>query len=398
MNAYAAFLVAGLALVALSVGLGTAIVLRRWRRGRAARRDLALVEPFRSLLVALVVDDTPDQAAIGRVLGADKREWRALEPHIIAMIRKLRGDGRDVLVGLLDQRGTVQRLSRRLHQVGAVRRARAAELLGLLGEHAPREQLEHLALHDRDPEVRVVAARALGEIGDPRSARALLAAAVGPKAVPLRVAARSLARLGTAAAPDLVHDLVHGQLAARAVSAEILGLLGATTAAAALAVAAEQDQALDVQIRSVRALGRIGVPAALPVLQRCAAADQPAPMRAVAARAIGDVGGPTAIEVLGRLLDDGSHRVASNAARALGRLGDRALPTLRRAANGTGPGAKYAAEVLAELRSRSGRDVTSVSVGTVSSASLGTGRVSLVNLSTASGAGQVSARTVAGRP
>ena len=366
MNIYATFLVAGLALVAVSVALGTAIVLRRWRRGRRSRRDLALVEPFRVLLVPLIVDEWSDPAAVSQILGADGRQWRALEPHITAMIRKLRGDGREVLVGLLDQRGTIEALSRRLHQIGAVRRARAAELLGLLGERAPRLQLEQLALHDRDPDVRIVAARALGEIGDPRSARTLLAAAAGHKAVPLRIAARSLARLGPGAAPDLIDCLVRGEPSARAVSAESLGLLGVTSASRALALAAEQDQALDVRIRSVRALGRIGLPAALPVLERCVGPNQPAPMRAVAARAVGEVGGPMAIALLGRLLDDPTHRVASNAAQALGRLGDRALPMLRRTAEGPSSGAEHAREVLAERRVRSGRDVTSANLGPVS--------------------------------
>ncbi|MEO7744737.1 MAG: HEAT repeat domain-containing protein [Actinomycetota bacterium] len=357
MSVYTAFLLAGLALVALGLVLAAAIVLQRSLRQHAGRRDLALVEPFRPLLIALVMDDRVDAAATAQILGADDRAWSALEPHIISMVRKLRGDSRAVLVNLLDERGTITRLNRRLKRPGAVGRARAAELLGLLGEHAPRRDLERLALRDHDAEVRIVAARALGEIGDPMSARALLAAASGPRAVPLRIAARSLARLGPGAAPELMRGLRSEQTTSRAVSAEILGLLGVTAAAPALAGAAEDDAELDVRIRSARALGRIGVPSALPVLERCTGPDRHPALRAVAARAVGEVGGPIAIELLARLMDDPAHRVAANAARALGRLGDRALPALRRTASGPTPGAPYAAEVLAELDVRSGRVV-----------------------------------------
>lgn len=364
MSAYAAFLLAGIALVGLSVLLGAAIVVRRSLRTRSMRRDLALVEPFRPLLVALVVDEDADPRAVEQILAADDRTWRALEPHIVSMVRKLRGDAREVLVGLLDQRGTVARLTRRLGRPGAVGRARAAELLGLLGEHAPRERLEAMAVGDRDPEVRLVVVRALGELGDPRAARALLAAGCGPRAVPLRMVARSLARLGPGAAPELVRALTTGPTQARAVSAEILGLVGETSAATSLATAAETDPSLDVRIRSARSLGRIGVPSALPVLQRCTAPDQPAALRAVACRAIGDVGGPIALEALAGLLDDGAHRVASNAARALGRIGLPALPVLRRVAAGSTPGAQHAAEVLAETGLRSGRDAAELTVTT----------------------------------
>ena len=358
MTVYTAFLFAGLALAALGLALAAAIVLQRGLRQHSGRRDLALVEPFRPLLIALVMDDHVDAAATAQILGADDRAWSALEPHIISMVRKLRGDSRAVLVNLLDERGTITRLNRRLKRPGAVGRARAAELLGLLGEHAPRRDLERLALRDHDAEVRIVAARALGEIGDPMSARALLAAASGPRAVPLRIAARSLARLGPGAAPELMRGLRSDKTTSRAVSAEILGLLGVTAAATALAGAADDDAELDVRIRSARALGRIGVPSALPVLERCTGPDHHPALRAVAARAVGEVGGPIAIELLARLMDDPTHRVASNAARALGRLGDRALPVLRRTAAGPTPGAPYAAEVLAELDVRSGRVVT----------------------------------------
>lgn len=347
MNTAAAFAVAGTAIAGLCVVLSVAIVLRRGGRERSRRREGALAEPYRQLLVALVVDDDVDEQHLGTLLALDERTWSALEPIVVGMVRKLRGEARSVLVDLLERRGTIRRLSRRLRSRSAVRRARSAELLGLLGEHAPRTDLERLLLTDHDPEVRIVAARALGEVGDPASAAPLLAAVSGLRSVPLRIVARSLARLGPGAAPVLVEAMTSAEAPARAVAAEILGLGGAVTAVGVLSSHAVRDPDDDVRIRCARALGRIGVPSALSVLRRCVAPGEPPALRAVAARAIGDVGGAEAVRALEPLLGDGDHRVASNAARALGGLGPAALETLKQVAASGEAGARYAAEALA---------------------------------------------------
>ncbi|GAA4345897.1 HEAT repeat domain-containing protein [Angustibacter luteus] len=347
MNAAAAFAVGGLAIALLCVALAVAIVLRRGLRQRSVRRRIALADPYRPLLVALVADEGQDPVYVERLLALDDQVWRALEPVVVSMVRKLRGGARTALVELLERRGTIDRLVKRLHGAGAVGRARSAELLGLLGAHAPREELEHLLEHDRDPEVRIVAARALGEIGDPASTKILVRSVAGPHPVPMRIVARSLARLGPGATPILVTAMSAHDPAARAVAAEILGLGGAVTAVGVLASHAMHDPDDDVRIRCARALGRIGVPSGLTVLGRCLDPAEPFALRAVAARAIGDIGGRQAVEMLEPLLLDDAHLVASNAARALGRLGDRAVERLREVAARGGPGAIYAAEALA---------------------------------------------------
>ncbi|HEX3005835.1 MAG TPA: HEAT repeat domain-containing protein [Angustibacter sp.] len=347
MTAAALFAVGGTAIAALCLLLSLAIVARRGLRERAHRRARALAEPHRQLLVALVVDDDVDQAHLATLLRLDAATWAALEPVVVSMVRKLRGEAREVLVDLLDRRGTIARLTRRLSSRGAVRRARSAELLGLLGEHAPRAELERLLVRDHDPEVRIVAARALGEIGDPASAPALLSAVSGPHAVPMRIVARSLARLGPGAATALVEAMTSAEAPARAVAAEILGLGGAVTAVGVLSSHALRDPDDDVRIRCARALGRIGVPSALSVLRRCVEPEEPAALRAVAARAVGDVGGAEAVRLLRPLLADVEHRVASNAARSLAGLGLVGLAVLHEVVDADEPGATYAAEALA---------------------------------------------------
>jgi HEAT repeat protein len=351
MTALAAFRYSGLAIGLLCLALACAVVLRRWLRQRSGRRTRALTEPYRRHLVAMVAEGAQGDRQV--LLDLEPRTWQALEPAVVAMVRKVRGESRHSLVDLLARRGTVDRYTRALRSLSPVRRARSAELLGLLGELAPRADLERVLAEDWDPEVRIVAARALGEAGDAQAAGALLAASHGPHAVPLRIVARSLARLGPSIAPALIEALTWPEPAARAVSVEILGLLGVVAAAPALSRAALYDADQDVRIRAARALGRVGTPASLAVLDRCIDSGQPVALRAVAARAIGDVGGRSAVNVLAPLLADPIHRVAVNAADALARLGPPGRAELVRAAVGPGPGAGYAAEALA-MRALSG--------------------------------------------
>jgi hypothetical protein len=347
VTAAAVFAAGGLAIATLCVLLAAAIVLRRGLRERAERSRRALAEPHRHLLVALVAHEELESDVLQQLLDLDDQVWQALEPVVVAMVRKLRGGARECLVELLDRRGTIERHTRRLHGRGAVGRARSAELLGLLGQHAPLAELELLLERDRDSEVRIVAARALGEIGDPSSAGVLVRSVSGANPVPLRIVARSLARLGPGAAPVLVETMRSRDPVARAVAAEILGLGGAVTAVGVLASHVLHDPDDDVRVRCARALGRIGVPSALSVLARCVDPAEQLALRAVAARAIGEVGGSQAVALLEPLLLDDEHRVAANAARAMGRLGPRATNRLREVADGGGPGAVYAAEALA---------------------------------------------------
>jgi hypothetical protein len=342
------FAIAGVAIAALVVVLSAATVLRRYQRQYAERRRARLVEPLRQVLVRLVTDPTGDDPCLEHetLLRTPPRTWRALEPTVIDMLRKVRGDSRDRLVALVVAEGTVERLRRRTRRTGAVRRAHAAELLGLMRRPEARDDLVRL-LADRDPEVRLVAARALGELGDAAAAAPLLQSLAGPRPVPLRVVARSLARLGSGTGPTLVEGLAADSALARGVCAEIAGLLGVTAAHAALLDVVDRDADDDVRIRAARALGRIGLPSALPALVRASDAHQPPALRAVAARALGDLGGPGPVDFLEVLLADADHRVSSNAGTALARVGPAGVARLRELSRRAGDAGDCAREALA---------------------------------------------------
>lgn len=342
------FAVAGVAIAALVVVLSIAVVLRRYLRERNERRRARLVEPLRQVLVRLVTDPTGDDPSLEHetLLATLPRTWEALEPTVLDMLRKVRGESRDRLVAVVVAKGTVTRMRRRTRRWGAVRRAHAAELLGLLRQPDARDDLVRL-LRDHDPEVRIVAARALGELGDVSAAQPLLESLVRTRSVPLRVVARSLARLGPGTAPTLVDGLRSENALTRAVCAEIAGLLGVTAAHSTLLDVVEHDSDDDVRIRAARALGRIGLPAGLPALVRATDADKPAALRAVAARALGDLGGPGPVEFLEVLLSDANHRVAANAGQALARVGAVGLARLRQLSRQPGDLGDSAREALA---------------------------------------------------
>jgi hypothetical protein len=344
----ASFAVAGVAIAVLVVLLSAATVFRRWYRGHQERRRARIVEPLRQVLIRLVTDPTGDDPSLEHqaLLATPARTWQALEPTVLDMLRKVRGESRKRLVDLVVAQGTVDRMRRRARGLGAVRRAHAAELLGLLGQAESRDDLVRL-LDDRDPEVRRVAARALGELGDPAAAEPLLGALVRERSVPLRVVARSLARLGPTGGTVLVEGLASANPLARAVCAEICGLVGVTAAQSVLLEVMEHDEDKDVRIRAARALGRIGLPSALPALVRATDSSQPMALRAVAARALGDLGGPGPVEFLEVLLKDPDHRVSTNAGQSLSRVGAAGLARLRQVARQPGDAGDCAREALA---------------------------------------------------
>lgn len=345
-----------LALLSISVLIGflaAAIVIGRSVRSAAARHRARITAPVRPTLMAMLAEDEPSaqQDLLGRLAGVDERTWNALEPTIAELLGKLRGGSHDALRSLVEHRGGVDRARARTRRVGAIGRARAAELLGGLENPAVTDDLVRL-LDDRDPEVRQVAARALGRSGDARSATPLLRS-LTRASVPPRVVSQALLRLGPSANEALVAAIDDPDEMVRAVAVEILGLSSAVMASRAVERCLREDESLEVRIRAARALGKVGMPSALGALVDATRPDHPAPLRVVSARALGDLGHPGAVPRLLELLHDPVHRVAANAARSLAALGPAGRAALEQAAvdaAGDEPSAQHANEALARLR------------------------------------------------
>lgn len=354
MNSLTVLLLALPALALLLLVLAMAIVLRRAWRGRAEARQVARVAGLRPLLLDVLAAREVDERVVSgldRLDELDQRTWHAVEPGLVRLLGKVRGPGRDALAELMTRRGVVARAHRQAASRSAVRRCVAADVLGTIRPAGATDSLSRL-LVDRDPEVRRVAARALGGLLYPAAATALLASLSGPRAVPARVVSSSLARLGPRAQPALLEALGASDPGIRAVAAEILGLVSSGGAGDALAATVRADPAVEVRIRAARALGRLGSPGGTTALVEACSPGNPGPLRAVAARALGDAGQAEAVPALRGLMSDPEHHVARNAAESLARCGPRGLAALERAAAGDDSSAagEHAAATLTQVR------------------------------------------------
>ncbi|SHN38465.1 HEAT repeat domain-containing protein [Cryptosporangium aurantiacum] len=310
--------------VAAVLGLCAALVVvtavRRLWVEVSTRRRAALEDPVRPLVLTLAADADEDGDALRTLAAVPTATWVAVEPLVVRVLGKVRGEARGVLTGLLESRGAAQRARRDIHRRSAVRRARAAETLGLLGDESSIEVLRE-RLADRSPDVRRVAVRALGRIGDPSVAPALIGALDGARTVPAQSVIQAVLRLGTRAAPPLLPALHDESETVRAAVAEIFGLLRAVAATQALVASVTEDPSLDVRVRAAKALGAIGHPAGVDALVGVIRSAEHSTLRAAAARGLGELGSERAVRVLIPLLYERVHVVADAAATSLLQLG-----------------------------------------------------------------------------
>jgi HEAT repeat protein len=170
------------------------------------------------------------------------------------------------------------------------------------------------ALNDRDPDVRLAAARSLGRLR-PRSAAGPLLYALVQGLVPRAVAANALISIGAAALPGIRNLLADEEPAARASAVELLGRLGNPRDSVSLRERLGDDAPL-VRRRACEALARLGADDACDALEELLA-DTVADVRISAAEALAAVGDERSAPTLLRLVHHDDVEVAEVAARAL---------------------------------------------------------------------------------
>jgi len=325
-----------------------ALVACGWaRRGRRIRRDALLDDRARGDLLAAAMDDAGSAAAMQRLVRLRRSQWAAVEPVLLAMLGKLRGDARARLVQLFVDRDAVATAMQDLASEHPDLRGRAAARLGVLGWRDAVPALCRL-LVDADQEVRRSAVAALGDIGDPAAAEPLLSRVGRRRPLPTLEVVRAVARLGLGAQPSLATAVTHRDPRVRATAVEIIGVLGAISLARPVIRLLDHDGDLDVRVRAAGALGRLGTPSGRGPLLAATAAHEPEHLRAVACRALGELGAVEAVPHLTELLSDAAQPVSYNAAEALIRIGDAGIVALAEATEGWhGPhAAVQAREVL----------------------------------------------------
>ncbi len=217
-------------------------------------------------------------------------------------------------------------------------RARALRALARIQDPATLEPVL-AGLKDSDAEVRGEAAFAAGELAlswEPlveaelaSLESALLAAEHAESDVAVRrTLLDALGRLGSpGAVTRLTERMRDGDVSLAGRAAQAVGVAARVRGAAVAAqVPLAPAEALLAAERPVEArygaaylLSTVKRPQALAALRRCLE-DADADVRALCAKGFGDVGGPEDAAVLGRLLEDPSPRVASEAARSLAKL------------------------------------------------------------------------------
>ncbi|HEY6277516.1 MAG TPA: HEAT repeat domain-containing protein [Streptosporangiaceae bacterium] len=343
----------------LAFGLLLLTVAIRLLRYVVDRRRAAAEKQVRPAMLEAIAGEGVD-ASLVAAAGA---HGRAVERLAFGYLARVRGDGHDLLAGLLQQRGTAGRVLRASRHPGPNRRANAASRLGLIASAEAGQRLDQMATGDHSARVRIVAARGLGKTGTGHAASTLLSL-LGPDGkVPEGVVASALLELGPEAVPALRAEVRPGRDAhRRALAADLLGLLDVMPAWEDLVgCLAEND--LGLRLNAARALGRLGVPQAAAALSHCLAAGQNLELRAVAARSLGLIGSQDSTGPLAACLDDPDYWVAHNAAAALAALGQGGQQVLVRVAAGHGAGSLHAREALYGVRLTEGEPLPVVGVG-----------------------------------
>jgi HEAT repeat len=166
----AAPLEAALALIAVGVMYALLLWARRVHaiRGEAVHAEAR--ERIEPLAHALLEGEPAGTAA--------RRDERALTEILAELAPALTGESRAAIAGHFEASGAVTRVGRRLADPRAHRRAEHAAMLGDMC--SPLAEVPLLqALNDRDPDVRLAAARSLGRLRPRTAAGPLLYALVG---------------------------------------------------------------------------------------------------------------------------------------------------------------------------------------------------------------------------
>ena len=342
------FLLVGFAV--LSVLCFITLVLTRATKDRLEKRRAVRAATIRGHVFDLVMGEDAEVASAQSWLGATRgSRWNHVEQQLFAMLPKLKGDGRAVIIGVLLARGAEQHAVGLSRSRSAVRRCRGTYRLGMLGLGAHFELIVRL-LADRKFLVRRVAVRALGNLGDPRAVRPLLVLGQHDNRL-ARDLVFALGRMGGAVAPELrrvlAEEIDSGEHLHLDPAAAVLGLLGDTDSVEILAVGLRSENP-SFAGACAEALGRIGSPEAIPALVEALLDFRPN-VRAAAAHALGAVGSSAALSNLIDVVDEEEPQVSRQAAQALLDLGPAARELLERSESA------YAVEALALDKIRLGR-------------------------------------------
>jgi len=355
------FLAVGVAIGLACASAVVVIVVAKLGRGLVSARSRAMLAPYRRALITVVSGEDEDGQGLAALCAVPEPVWARLRPSVVAFLPKVRGAPADNLCEVMRAHGELEAANRRLTSRSAVRRARAAYLLGLVRD--PRGAAMVLPLlSDHASDVRLVATRALGAIGDPAAANGVLQALHtqhGQIGVPAWAAAEALLAMGVDIGQALQTGLASDDPAVRNVCAMVAGHGTFVSTVPALRVLLATDDEGVVRASSALSLGRLGGADDVAILARHTDASEPTVLRRTCATALGDLGQRESLEALAGLLGDDDRGLAERAADSLVRIGAEGIALLEMAAaTSSDPSAMAAGGALELAGLRGQRAVT----------------------------------------
>lgn len=355
-----------LAVAVTIIGLSCALTLAvmaaaKVRRGRGIEAAGSTFAPYRNALIVLASGEDDDGHAKTTLSSIGALTWASLRPQVLGLLPKVRGEAAEDLSDLLRVHGDLDNAQGMLTARSAVRRAHAAYLLGLARDPESALQVRSL-LDDPDADVRRVAARALGFIGDPAAAGYVLdavSARHGQIGLPAWVAAEALLAMGAGITEALRDGLTSADHFVRSVCVMVAGYGTFASVVPELRILLATDTEPDVRTGATVALGLIGSADDVATLEWLTHASETTVLRRSAATALGDLGGREGLETLVGLLGDADRRLAQLAADSLVRIGSEGIAHLRGATHEQSPSSRVATAAL-DLAGLRGRLTTTV--------------------------------------
>ena len=311
--------------VIVALVVAAARLLRKLRLTRVA----SIVEPLRADLIRLASADDDGVDIVDSFVGLAAREWRAIRPHLIDLCRKVDRDSAGPLRSVLIERGVLTQAIRDTRRRSSIRRARAAMVLELFPTMESRAALIGL-LHDRDADVRRMAVRGVGMVGDAACVPHVIALLHGPRRVAPTSVGHSLILLGSIAVDDLVATVqAHPDEQVVECCVEVLGHVGDPRAVPCLisALASSGPDSCGVRVVAARALGSLGSPQAISALVE-GLKDGEAALTVACIDALVKIGAAAAVPHITATLCSVDRPVAAAAAGALTRFGDLGIEAL----------------------------------------------------------------------
>lgn len=309
--------------LAVFTQLAGAAVLVAWTLARHVHVSLELrrVRRRQAVLLPLLcraVSDGSQREALTRAL--QPGDGAVLLPMLLQLSLDLRGDELDAIARFADDLELSSSERERLRSWRGIERTEAVKNLGLLRARSALPELLHLVKSDRQRDVRIASAWAIGEIGGREAVLGLLSMLEDPDPGVVRRAQEVLLR----AAPDAAGRIVSyvrrvDDAGARCAAVEVLGALRDPLAGDLLAELVE-DPNPELRTRVIKAAAAIADPRFLDNFRRLLS-DPVWSVRCQAATGLGAIGAAEAIPDLCAALADEAWWVRFNAASSLAELG-----------------------------------------------------------------------------